>query len=198
MQVVLLEKVGRLGQIGDVVNVRDGYARNFLLPQNKALRATKDSLAIFEARKAQIVKENEAKKADAAKRAKAIEGKTVAIIRAASEGGQLYGSVSTRDIADAVSTLGQKVDRTQVQVNQSFKTLGLFPVTIALHAEVRINVTINIARSADEAAIQEKEGRALVSVTAQQQAAAADAAALVEAEALAQKDTTETTEDAAA
>ncbi len=165
MQIVLLEKVGRLGGIGDVVTVKNGYARNFLLPRNKALRATKSNLAVFEAEKATLEKASAQRQKDAEKLAKVIEGKTVAVIRAASESGQLYGSVSTRDISNAVSTLGETVARDQVVINQSFKILGLFPVTIQLHPEVTAEVIINIARSEDEAAIQEKEGRALISTS---------------------------------
>lgn len=163
MQIVLLERVGNLGSIGEVVDVRDGYARNFLLPQGKALRATKSNLAYFEAEKAKLEKLNAERKSQAEKASKTIDGKTVAILRAASEAGQLFGSVTTRDIADAVSTLGETVDRSHVNINQSFKTLGLFPVEIALHPEAVSTVTINIARNEDEAAIQEKTGRALTS-----------------------------------
>lgn len=164
MQVVLLERLQGLGKLGEVVSVKDGYARNYLLPQKKALRATKSNLAYFEAEKAKIQKLDGEKKAAAEQASKKLNGKTVAIIRAASESGQLYGSVSTRDIADAVSTLGHAVDKASVQINQSFKTLGLFPVQISLHGEVETVVTVNIARSEDEAKIQEKEGRALVTV----------------------------------
>ncbi len=164
MQVVLLERLQGLGKLGEVVNVKDGYARNYLLPQKKALRATKSNLAFFEAEKAKLQKLDGEKKSAAEQASKKINGKTVAIIRAASESGQLYGSVSTRDIAEAVSTLGHTVDKSNIQINQSFKNLGLFPVQINLHGEVETTVTVNIARSADEAKIQEKEGRALVTV----------------------------------
>lgn len=163
MQVILLEKVGRLGQMGDTVEVKSGYARNYLLPQKKALRATKDNIAYFEAQKSVLVKENDAKKAEAQKGAKKLEGAMVNIIRQASEGGQLYGSVSTRDISEAVSALGVTVERQMVDINQSFKTIGLFPVAVALHPEVEVTVTVNIARSEDEAAQQKELGRALVS-----------------------------------
>lgn len=165
MKIVLLERVSNLGAIGEVVEVRDGYARNFLLPQGKALRATKSNLAFFEAEKAKLEKLNAERKAAAEKASKTIDGKTVAIIRAASESGQLFGSVTTRDIANAVSTLGETVDRSHVNINQSFKTLGLFDVEIALHPEATSTVTINIARSEEEAAVQEKEGRALVTTS---------------------------------
>lgn len=178
-QVILLEKVDHLGAMGEVVNVKPGYARNFLLPQNKALRATKQNIAYFEAQKSAIAKVNDEKKAVAATSAKKVEGAKVAIIRQASEGGQLFGSVTSRDIADAIeAATGQAVARNQVVMNTAFKTIGLFPVTIALHAEVKVEVTVNIARTTEEAEIQAKSGKALVAMTAQQERAAeADARA---------------------
>lgn len=185
-QVILLEKVDHLGAMGEVVNVRPGYARNFLLPQNKALRATKQNIAYFEAQKSAIEKVNNEKKAEAEKSAKKIDGAKVAIIRQASEGGQLFGSVSSRDIADAIAAAtGETVQRNQVVMNTAFKTIGLFPVTIALHAEVKVTVTVNIARTAEEAEQQAKTGKALIAQTAQEEKAAeADARAqLMDAEA---------------
>jgi large subunit ribosomal protein L9 len=185
-QVILLEKVDHLGAMGEVVNVRPGYARNFLLPQNKALRATKQNIAYFEAQKSAIEKVNNEKKAEAEKSAKKIDGAKVAIIRQASEGGQLFGSVSSRDIADAIAAAtGEMVQRNQVVMNTAFKTIGLFPVTIALHAEVKVTVTVNIARTAEEAEQQAKTGKALIAQTAQEEKAAeADARAqLMDAEA---------------
>lgn len=178
-QVILLEKVDHLGAMGEVVNVKPGYARNFLLPQNKALRATKQNIAYFEAQKSAIAKVNDEKKGVAAASAKKVEGAKVAIIRQASEGGQLFGSVTSRDIADAIeAATGQAIARNQVVMNTAFKTIGLFPVTIALHAEVKVEVTVNIARTTEEAEIQAKSGKALVAMTAQQERAAeADARA---------------------
>lgn len=162
MQVILLERVDNLGSIGDVVNVRPGFARNFLLPQKKALRATKDNIAYFETQKAAIEKVNGEKRKEAEKRAEKLKGLTVNVIRLASEGGQLFGSVASRDIADAINASGkEKVERNQVVMNQMFKTLGLFPVTVALHPEVKVTVTINIARTEEEAKIQAKTGKAL-------------------------------------
>lgn len=161
--VILLEKVDHLGAMGDVVNVKPGYARNFLLPHNKALRATKENIAYFEAQKSALEKVNNERKAAAAKSAKKIEGVTVAIIRQASESGQLFGSVSSRDIADAVAAeSGEAVARNQVVMNTALKTIGLFPITIALHAEVKVAVTVNIARTEDEAKTQAKTGKALI------------------------------------
>lgn len=162
-QVILLEKVDHLGSMGEVVNVKPGYARNFLLPQNKALRATKENIAYFEAQKSAIEKVNNEKKSVAAVSAKKVDGLKIAIIRQASEGGQLFGSVSSRDIADAVSEAsGEAVQRNQVVMNTAFKTIGLFPVTIALHAEVKVEVVVNIARTTEEAATQAKTGKALI------------------------------------
>lgn len=186
-QVILLEKVDHLGAMGEVVNVKPGYARNFLLPQNKALRATKENIAYFEAQKAALQKVNNEKKAVADKSAKKIEGVKVAIIRQASEGGQLFGSVSSRDIADAISAEAKEtVQRNQVVMNTAFKTIGLFPVTIALHPEVKVEVIVNIARTTEEAAIQAKTGKALVAEAQGAQKAVNDSRAdLMDAEAFA-------------
>jgi large subunit ribosomal protein L9 len=161
-QVILLERVENLGQMGDVVAVRPGYARNFLLPQRKALRANKDNVAYFEAQKKQLEATNIAKRSEAEKIAAKAKDMFVNIIRQAAEGGQLYGSVNTRDIADAITAAGVTVDRAQVRLNQSFKTIGLFAVDVFLHPEVKIVVTANIARSDEEAKIQKKTGKAMV------------------------------------
>ncbi|HRC27283.1 MAG TPA: 50S ribosomal protein L9 [Alphaproteobacteria bacterium] len=162
-QVILLERVEKLGAMGDVVAVKPGYARNYLLPQKKALRATKDNVAYFEAQKKHLEADNDKRRKGSEGLAKKLDGTRAALIRQASEGGQLYGSVTARDIATAVSAeSGVDVTRQMVELNTNFKTLGLFPVTIALHPEVRVVVTINIARSVDEAEIQAKTGRALI------------------------------------
>lgn len=162
-QVILLERVDNLGAMGDTVSVKPGYARNYLLPQGKALRATKNNVAYFEAQKASLQAENEKRRKAAETESKKVEGLTVAIIRQASEGGQLYGSVAARDIAEALSQeSGMTVTRGQVLLNQNFKLIGLFPVTVALHPEVKVEVTANIARSQDEAKIQLKTGKALI------------------------------------
>jgi large subunit ribosomal protein L9 len=165
MQVILLERVDSLGNLGDVVKVKPGYARNYLLPKQKALRATKDNLAYFETRKKELEKQNAERKAEAAKLAKPLEGVTVTLIRHASEGGQLYGSVSSRDIADAINAdvKGVAVTRGMVLMNQTYKTVGLFTSTVALHPEVKIDVRVNIARTLDEAKIQLKTGKAVIS-----------------------------------
>lgn len=154
MEIVLLERVEKLGQMGDVVTVKNGYARNFLLPQGKALRASKDNLAIFEAKKAQLEADNLKRKEEAEQVATKVEGMTVVLIRAASESQQLYGSVSTQDIARAVSENGATIDRKQVIMDKVLKTLGLHEIKVRLHPEVTVNVVVNIARSEEEADIQ--------------------------------------------
>jgi large subunit ribosomal protein L9 len=161
--IILLEKVEKLGQMGEIVNVKPGYARNFLLPQGKALRATKGNIAYFEAEKKTLEANNKKKADEASKVSKKLDGKTIRLIRAASEAGHLYGSVNSRDITDAVlASCGVKVERSQVEMNQNFKEIGLFDVSIALHPEVKSIVTLNIARTEDEAAEQQKLGRALI------------------------------------
>lgn len=162
-QIILLERVDNLGDLGEVVTVKPGYARNYLIPQNKALRATKANIAYFEAQKAEIEKQNEANKKTAQAEAKKIEGLTVALIRLASEKGQLYGSVAARDIAEAIEEQSKiKVKRSAVTIHEAFKTIGLFAVTVALHPEVKVDITLNIARTEDEAKIQQDTGKALI------------------------------------
>jgi large subunit ribosomal protein L9 len=151
MQVILLERIGRLGQMGEVVNVKDGYARNFLLPQKKALRATPDNLTRFEKDRAQLEARNLELKKEAEAIAGKLGGKSFLTIRQAGDTGQLYGSVTTRDIADVVTAGGFSLDRRQVVLDRPIKTLGLQPIRIALHPEVIVQVTLNIARSQDEA-----------------------------------------------
>jgi len=161
--VILLERIEKLGNMGEVVSVKPGYARNFLLPQGKALRATNENKAYFDAQKAELEKRNEEKKKQAEKQAKNLEGLKVVIIRQAAEGGQLYGSVTARDIADIITENSkEKIERGQVHLNVNFKTIGLFPVDVALHPEVKVEVIVNIARSSDEAELQEKTGKALI------------------------------------
>jgi large subunit ribosomal protein L9 len=156
MQVILLERIGRLGQMGDVVNVKDGYARNFLLPLKKALRATKDNLAVFESQRSQLEANNLEHKKEAEGISTKLEGKVFIAIRSAGDTGQLYGSVSTRDIADAITAGGFTVDRRQVVLDRPIKTLGLHDITVALHPEVVVRVSLNVARSEEEA---EKQAR---------------------------------------
>ncbi len=162
-QVILLERIESLGKMGDVVQVKPGYARNFLLPQKKALRASKENLAYFEAQKKHLEAENEKGKKEAEKLAQKIEGLKVALIRQASEGGQLYGSVTSRDIAEQISANSDvKVERGMVLINQNYKTIGLFPVSVRLHPEVAAKVVVNIARTPEEAEIQASTGKALI------------------------------------
>ena len=162
MQIILLERVEKLGQLGDVVTVKPGYARNYLLPTGKALRANKANLEKFEAERADREARNADAKATAESQAKGMDGLTVALVRAASEMGQLFGSVSSKDIAEAVSAAGHELDKRQVKMDKSIKTLGLFPVRVSLHAEVDATVTVNVARSLEEAETQAKTGQAVV------------------------------------
>ncbi|WP_374374748.1 50S ribosomal protein L9 [Dongia sp.] len=158
MEVILLQRVEKLGHIGEIVNVKPGFARNYLLPQKKALRATEDNKKRFEAQRAQIEANNLKLKEEAQKIAGKVDGLKVVLIRQASETGILFGSVSTRDIADGVTKAGFTVERRQVVLDKPIKTLGLHPVRVALHPEVVVTVTANVAKSEDEAAIQEKTG----------------------------------------
>jgi large subunit ribosomal protein L9 len=154
MEVILLERMGRLGQIGDVVNVKDGYARNFLLPQGKALRATEINRKRFEGERAQLEARDLERKGEAEAVAGKLDGESFIVIRQAGDNGQLYGSVSTRDIAAAVSEGGFSIERRQVLLDKPIKTLGLHEVRVALHGEVVPHVVVNVARTEDEAARQ--------------------------------------------
>ena len=151
MQVILLERVENLGAIGDEVRVRDGFARNYLLPQKKALRATDANKKLFEARRAEIEAKNAEARAAAEKASGKVDGSSYVLIRQAGEAGQLYGSVSSRDIADEIAKSGANVERGAVVLDKPIKTIGLYDVRIRLHAEVYANVKVNVARSADEA-----------------------------------------------
>lgn len=151
MQIILLERVAKLGQMGEVVRVRDGFARNYLLPQGKALRATKSNLQRFESERAQLEARNLERKSEAESVAKTLDGQTFTVIRQAGETGQLYGSVSTRDIADVMTEGGFSSARSQVRLDRPIKTIGLHEVAVVLHPEVEVSVTLNVARSADEA-----------------------------------------------
>jgi large subunit ribosomal protein L9 len=154
MEVILLERVEKLGQIGDVVTVKDGFARNFLLPRKKALRSNNANKAVFEANKARIVAENEAKRGEAEKASKDIDGTAVTLIRQASNTGQLYGSVAVRDIVEALEAAGKKVGKSQVVLDKPIKAIGMYEVRVQLHPEVAVNVTVNVARSPEEADLQ--------------------------------------------
>ena len=193
-EVILLERIDRLGQMGEVVKVKPGFARNFLLPQRKALRATKENLAFFEAQRKVLEQQNNKKKEEAEKLAKKLADLKVVVIRQAAEGGQLYGSVAARDIADAITAGGNKIDRHQVYMNQAFKNLGIYPLTLILHPEVKLQVTLNIARSEEEAKIQEKLGKAATAAAAKEEE---DARAKQAAEAIFEKPPEENEDEAA-
>ncbi len=177
MKVVLLERVENLGTIGDVVGVKDGFARNFLLPRHKALRATAANLKVFEAQKEQIVARNASNKAAAEKSASELDGTTYVIIRQAGDSGQLYGSVNARDVADAVAESGAKIERNQIVLNTPIKTLGIHAITVRLHAEVTLTITVNVARSADEAERQASGENVIASQFEEDRVAAEEAAA---------------------
>ena len=161
MEIILLERVEKLGQMGDVVKVKPGYARNFLLPQGKALRANKANLERFETEKSQREADNLARRSDAETEAGKMDGLAVSMVRAASEMGQLFGSVTSRDISEAVAEAGFTITRSQVIMEKSIKNLGLHETRIRLHPEVTVNVTVNVARSLDEAETQLRTGVAV-------------------------------------
>jgi large subunit ribosomal protein L9 len=154
MEVILLERVEKLGHIGDVVTVKNGFARNFLLPNKKALRSNAANLKLFEANKAKIVADNDAKKGDAEKRSKDVDGKSVTLIRQASNTGQLYGSVAVRDIVEALDVDGTQVQKNQVILDKPIKAIGLYDVRVQLHPEVAVSIKVNVARSPEEADLQ--------------------------------------------
>ena len=163
MQIILLERVEKLGKLGDIVTVKPGYARNYLLPAGKALRANKENLEKFESERSERETRNADAKAAAESKAESMDDLTVTLVRAASEMGQLFGSVSSRDIADAVVAAGHELDKRQVNMDKSIKTLGLFSIRLSLHAEVDAIVTVNVARSLEEAETQLQTGQAVVS-----------------------------------
>ncbi|MBS3928696.1 MAG: 50S ribosomal protein L9 [Sphingomonadales bacterium] len=151
MEIILLERIEKLGTIGDVVTVKDGFARNFLLPGKKALRANEANRKLFEANKARIVADNDARRGEAEKHSVNVEGKSVVLIRASSNAGQLYGSVSVRDIVDALNADGAGIAKSMVVLERPIKTIGVFDVKVTLHPEVVVSVKVNVARSPDEA-----------------------------------------------
>jgi large subunit ribosomal protein L9 len=173
MQVVLLERVEKLGQIGDVVKVKDGFARNYLLPKKKALRATKANLAFFETQRSQLEARNLERRKEAEQVGGKLSGKTFVLLRQAGDRGQLYGSVSPRDISEAITAGGFTVARTQVPIDKAIKTIGLHQVAVVLHPEVRVPVTLNVARTEDEAERQARGEDVLAEQTEEQEASAA-------------------------
>ena len=154
MDIILLERIGNLGSIGDVVTVKDGYARNFLLPQKKALRANAANKKVFEANRERLEKENAERRGEAEKAGEKIDGAEIVLIRASSNAGQLYGSVNVRDIASGLEAQGHEVDKKQIIMGSPIKTIGMHDVTVALHPEVHVTVKANVARSDDEAELQ--------------------------------------------
>jgi large subunit ribosomal protein L9 len=172
MEVILLERVSKLGQIGDTVKVKDGFARNFLLPNGKALRATEANKKKFEGMKAQIEAQNLERKQEAEAVAKKVDGKSVILVRQAGETGQLYGSVSTRDIAEALTKDGTTVERRQIVLNAPIKTIGLHVLPVQLHPEVEVKITVNVARTPDEAERQARGEDLSVSRTDDEEARA--------------------------
>jgi len=181
MEVILLERVAKLGQMGETVRVKDGYARNFLLPQGKALRATKDNKAKYEGMKQQLEARNVELKSDADKISGKLDGKTFVVLRQASESGQLFGSVSARDLASILIDAGYTVGRNQIVLHNPIKMIGMHTVPVALHPEVEVTVTINVARNADEAERQAR-GEDVTQRREQtdEEAAAAEAASFFE------------------
>ncbi len=171
MEVVLLERVAKLGQMGEVVSVKKGYARNFLLPQGKALRATKENLAQFEAQRANLEAQNLETKKEADAVAAKLDGQTFIVIRSASDAGSLYGSVNARDVADAAIADGFTIDRKQIVLDKPVKELGLHVMTVTLHPEVEVKITVNVARSAEEAELQ-ASGKSIVELAAEADAEA--------------------------
>ena len=177
MKVILLERVEGRGALGDVVTVKDGYARNFLLPRHKALRANSANLKIFEGQRADIEARNQKAKDAAAKAGDNLDGTSYILIRQAGETGQLYGSVTGRDVADMVNAEGGKIDRSMVVLDKPIKTLGVHPVKVRLHAEVTVSVNINIARSQDEAERQARGENVIASQYEEDRLADEEAAA---------------------
>lgn len=171
MQVILLERVAKLGQMGDVVKVKDGYGRNYLLPQGKALRATEANIKGFEARKAQLEAQNLETRKEAEAVGAKLDGQVFIVIRSASDAGALYGSVTTRDVADAATEGGFTVGRGQVVLDRPIKDLGLHTVTVTLHPEVAVKISVNVARSVEEAALQ-ASGKSIQELAAEAEAAA--------------------------
>ncbi len=195
MQVVLMERVEKLGQMGEVVTVKDGYARNFLLPQGKARRATAANLERFEQDRAQIEANNLERRTEADGVSEKLNGEAFIIIRQAGEAGQLYGSVATRDIADVVTENGFTVERSQVVLDRPIKALGIHPLKVRLHPEVTVEITVNVARSEDEAERQARGEDVNVERTDEEEEALALAEEVFESEELAQEAAAELSEE---
>lgn len=183
MELILLERIARLGAIGDVVKVKNGFGRNYLIPTGKALRANKKNKEVVEAQKEQLEAQNQVRKAEAQKQAATLDGIVVTVIRQASDDGKLYGSVAVRDVSDALEAAGHKVDRRYIDLNATIKSLGLYEVTISLHAEVPVKIKVHVARNADSPLpqdMQEAEAAAKAQEAMWAEQAAAKAAAAAE------------------
>jgi len=174
MDIILLERIEKLGTIGDVVTVKDGYARNFLLPNKKALRANEANRKVFEANRSRIEADNASRRTEAEKHSENVEGKSVVLIRASSNAGHLYGSVSVRDIVDALNADGANISKSMIVLERPIKTIGVFDVKVALHPEVTVLVKVNVARSPDEAE-QQAQGVDVIAAMFEDDAAAAAA-----------------------
>ena len=170
MELILLERIEKLGQMGDLVKVKPGFARNFLLPQGKALRATEENRKVFEAQRAQLETRNLGRKTEAESVAARMDGQWIVLVRQAGEAGQLYGSVNSRDVAQELTNQGFSVERRQVELDHPIKSIGIHPVHVRLHPEVMVEITVNVARSEEEAEIQQKTGRALIGEEEEEQA----------------------------
>lgn len=170
MDIILLERIGNLGNIGDVVSVKDGYARNFLLPQKKALRANEANKQVFEANRERLEKENAERRGEAEKQGEKVDGTEIVLIRASSNAGQLYGSVNVRDVVAGLAEKGHEIDKRQVVMGHPIKSIGMHDVTIALHPEVHVTVKANVARSEDEAELQRQGVDVLAQIFADEQA----------------------------
>ncbi len=181
IEVILLERIDRLGQMGQVVKVRPGFARNFLLPNRKALRATKANIEVFEKQRAELESKNAAERTAAQALAAKMDGLKFVLIRQASDTGQLFGSVNARDVSDAAKENGHTINRTQIQIDTPIKALGLYPVKVKLHPEVTVKVTVNVARSPEEAVVQSEKGAAVIKAAAEKAEVEAAFGAPVEA-----------------
>ncbi len=168
MEIILLERIEKLGSIGDVVTVKDGYARNFLLPNKKALRANEANRKVFEANRERLEAENAARRREAEKAGEKVDGAEVTLIRASSNSGQLYGSVNVRDIAEGLKAQGHDINKSQIVLERPIKTIGMFDVRVALHPEVHVTVKANVARSDDEAELQ-RQGIDVIGQMAEEQ-----------------------------
>ncbi len=178
IEVILLERIERLGSMGAVVKVKPGYARNYLLPQKKALRATKANLELFEKQRAELEAKNASMREQAEKMGKKLDGMKFIVIRQASETGQLYGSVTSRDVAEAAKDAGEHIERSMVQIDTPIKALGLYPVKVKLHPDVTVKVTINVARSPEEAVVQAEKSAAAAKAAAKVAEAASEKASV--------------------